>query len=101
MSPGGAADRPGSAVNQPRTTRGLVVAPLHGAAMTRAIVYDRCIDAARALCARLRKEQISACAIHPTDFDRTFEEGIPHLLVTELAMPMFSGFELIRDVRRE
>jgi DNA-binding response OmpR family regulator len=69
--------------------------------MTRAIVYDRCIDAARTLCARLRKAHISATAVHPTDFDRTFEDGMPHFLITELAMPMFSGFELIRDVRSE
>lgn len=70
-------------------------------AMTKAIVYDRCVDAARALCARLRKSRISATAVHPTDFDRTFEDGMPHLLVTELAMPMFSGFELLRQVRAD
>jgi DNA-binding response OmpR family regulator len=69
--------------------------------MTRAIVYDRCVDIARALCAKLKKARISAVAVHPTDFDRTFEEGMPHLLVTELEMPMFSGFELLRQVRSE
>lgn len=70
--------------------------------MTRAIVYDRCIDAARATCARLRRSRISAAAVHPTDFDRSFEaEGMPHILVTELEMPLFSGFELIRQVRSD
>lgn len=70
--------------------------------MTRAIVYDRCIDAARGLSARLRRAGVRATAVHPTDFDRTFEDGgVPHLLVTELQMPLFSGFELIRQVRRE
>jgi PleD family two-component response regulator len=70
--------------------------------MTRAIVYDRCIDTARATCAKLRRSRITAVAVHPTDFDRTFEaEGMPHVIVTELAMPMFSGFELIRQVRAD
>ena len=53
--------------------------------MIRAVVYDRCIDTARALCARLRRSRITGVAVHPTDFDRTFEsEGLPHLIVTEL-----------------
>ena len=70
--------------------------------MIRAIVYDRCIDTARALCVKLRRSRIAAVAVHPTDFDRTFEaEGLPHLIVTELEMPLFSGFELIRQVRGE
>ena len=70
--------------------------------MIRAVVYDRCIDTARTLCARLRRSRIAAIAVHPTDFDRTFDsEGLPHLIVTELEMPMFSGFELIRQIRGE
>src|SRR3954454_22658737 len=70
--------------------------------MIRAIVYDRCVDAARDLCAQLRWSRIAAVAVHPTDFDRTFEaEGLPHLIVTELEMPLFSGFSLIRELRRE
>src|SRR4051812_11701441 len=70
--------------------------------MIRAVVYDRCIDTARALCVRLRRSRIMAVAGPPTDFDRTFEsEGLPHLIVTELEMPMFSGFELLRQIRGE
>lgn len=70
--------------------------------MTRAIVYDRCIDVARATAVRLRRSRIVAAAIHPTDFDLTFESGgLPHVIITELEMPLFSGFELIRQVRSE
>ena len=68
--------------------------------MIRAIVYDRCIDAARSVCLRLLRRRIAAVAVHPTDFDLTFEpHGVPNLLITELEMPLFSGFELIRRVR--
>ena len=35
--------------------------------MIRAIVYDRCIDAARALCVKLRRSRITAVAVHPTE----------------------------------
>lgn len=68
--------------------------------MTRVIVYDRCILEARKTCLRLRRQHhLDASAVHPTDFDLTFDDAPPSLIVTELQMPMFSGFELIRQVR--
>lgn len=75
--------------------------PLTGVLMARVIVYDRCILAAREVCLRLRRRhQLDATPVHPTDFDLTFDDGpAPSLIVTELQMPIFSGFELIRQVR--
>ncbi|HEX8914788.1 MAG TPA: hypothetical protein VF796_20720 [Humisphaera sp.] len=69
--------------------------------MTRAVVFDRCVDQARALAARFRKQGIDASAVHPTDLDLTFDDagGLPDFVVTELQMPMLSGVELIRRVR--
>ena len=69
--------------------------------MARVIVYDRCVLAARQVALRLRRRHhLDASVVHPTDFDLTFDDGQPPaLIVTELQMPMFSGFELIRQVR--
>jgi len=74
---------------------------LTGVLMTRAIVYDRCVLAARDICQRLRrKHRLDADAVHATDFDGSLNAGAkPGLIVTELQMPMFSGFELIRRIR--
>lgn len=69
--------------------------------MARVLVFDRCVDEARGLCARLRKRRFEATAVHPTDFDLTFEEtgGTPDVLIVELNMPLFSGYDLIRSIR--
>lgn len=69
--------------------------------MARVIVYDRCVLAAREVSLRLRRRHhLDAAVVHPTDFDLTFDDARPPaLIVTELQMPMFSGFELIRQVR--
>ncbi|QOV90166.1 response regulator [Humisphaera borealis] len=69
--------------------------------MARVIIYDRCVLAARETALRLRRRhQLEASAVHATDFDLTFDDGPhPSLVITELQMPMFSGFELIRRVR--
>ena len=69
--------------------------------MARVIVYDRCVLAAREICLRMRRRHhLEASAVHPTDFDLTFNDGAPPaLIVTELQMPMFSGFELVRRIR--